>query len=92
MPKFGKDKVLLKLHRKYSKDEALSYLFSEISNLKVEIGMLKSENAELSYELEIRKDQSQYIEKLKFEIKQKQKSKQFYKNKAKLINDSTHTR
>ncbi len=46
--KFSDDKVLLKLHRRYGADEALKYLFEEISKLRFNIGELKSENAELS--------------------------------------------
>lgn len=46
------DKVLLKLHRIYSKDEGINYALAEIKRLKMEIGILKSENVELTYKLE----------------------------------------
>lgn len=77
MSKFAYDKVLLKLYRTYGKDEALEYLFKEISKLKVEIGVLKSENAELKYDLDTRKDQKEKVEKLQQDlfIEQKQKAK-----------------
>lgn len=45
-------KVLLKLHRRYSKDEAVAELFAEIKRLNFRIGELTSENAELKYKLE----------------------------------------
>ena len=41
------DTVLLRIHRQYSKDEAMKALFSEISFLKFRIGELASENEEL---------------------------------------------
>ena len=39
--------VLLKLHRRYSKDETVNFLFKEIEQLKLKIGELKSDNSEL---------------------------------------------
>ena len=47
--KFSEDKILLKLYRQYGKDEALKYLFDEISRLKFQVGELKSEVAELKH-------------------------------------------
>lgn len=46
--KYSDDPVLLKLHRKYGKDEALKYLFEELSSLRFKLGELASENSELS--------------------------------------------
>lgn len=46
--RFSDDPVLLKLHRTYGTNEALKYLFDEISQLKFKIGELISENAELN--------------------------------------------
>ena len=37
------DNVLIKLKRKYKKDEVLSAVIKENSELKIEIGQLKSE-------------------------------------------------
>ena len=45
------DPVLLKIHRMYGKDEAISYLYKEISTLNQTVGELKSEVAELEYKL-----------------------------------------
>jgi len=55
--------ILLKLKRQYSKDETVSLLL-------IEIGKLKSENAELQYRLEQQK------EKLKHNIEQQKEIKQ----------------
>lgn len=48
LEKYSDDPILLKLHRRYGKDEALKYLFEEISSLRFQLGEMASENAELS--------------------------------------------
>ena len=72
------DAVLLKLHRTYGKDEAIKYLFDEISSLRFKIGELKSENAELIYQNNIIRgvkqwSKDEYILELKSIIKSRQK-------------------
>lgn len=42
-----KNEVLLKIHRRYNEKESVRYLESVISDLRKEIGILKSEKAEL---------------------------------------------
>ena len=39
--------ILLKIKRQFSKDESMAALFKIISELRIEIGFLKSDNAEL---------------------------------------------
>lgn len=46
------DKVILKLHRTYSKSEMFNYLYNEIKKLRLEKGILISENEELKYNLQ----------------------------------------
>ena len=41
--------VLIKLRRKYSKDEIVNYLFNKISSLEIENGKLKSYILELEH-------------------------------------------
>lgn len=41
------EKILLKIKRQFTKDESIAALNKIISELKLEIGILKSENAEL---------------------------------------------
>jgi hypothetical protein len=41
--------VLIKLKRKYSKDEIVNYLFNKISSLEIENGKLKSYILELEH-------------------------------------------
>lgn len=60
--KFSEDWPLLQVHRQYSQDEAMKLLFNEISQLKFQIGELKSENTELSYELKKLKDSPAKVE------------------------------
>ncbi len=43
--------VLLKLRRAYSKDEAFRFMDEELKKAMYENGLLKSENAEISFEL-----------------------------------------
>jgi cell shape-determining protein MreC len=43
------DNVLIKLRRKYSKDEIVTYLFNKVSNLEIENGKLKSYIDELEH-------------------------------------------
>ncbi len=43
--------VLLKLRRVYSKDEAFKFMDEELKKAKYENGLLKAENAEISFEL-----------------------------------------
>ncbi len=43
------DNVLIKLKRKYSKDEIVTYLFNKVSNLEIENGKLKSYILELEH-------------------------------------------
>ena len=47
------DPVTMKIHRAYSKEESISYLLEKISELKVEIGVLKSEKSELEHEVKV---------------------------------------
>jgi hypothetical protein len=54
----GEDKILLKLHRQYAKDEAMKVWLQEISSLKFRLGELQSENAELKYELSKPKEET----------------------------------
>jgi len=44
------DKILLKLYRDYSKDEAVAYLFQKLKEKDLKIGILKSELDELHFE------------------------------------------
>lgn len=46
------DNVLISLKREYQKDELVSYLIKNISNLEVENGKLKSYIAELEFKEE----------------------------------------
>lgn len=46
------DKAILKLRRKYSKDEFVAHLIKKQKELELEIGMLKSERDESNYKLE----------------------------------------
>jgi len=41
------DNILLRIHRQYSKDESMKYLFEELAKLKFKIGEQKSEIEEL---------------------------------------------
>jgi len=43
----NQDSILLKIHRTYSKDESIAYLFEVLKNKDFKIGFLKSELAEL---------------------------------------------
>ncbi len=43
------DNVLLKIHRLYSKDEAIAYLFKKMQEKDIEYGKLKSEFDEYRY-------------------------------------------
>lgn len=79
------DRILLKLRRKYSKDETIGLLFDKFSSQEIEIGKLKSHIAELEYKLEeletfkisknryreqyLRSIQDEYINKLRQKIK-----------------------
>lgn len=45
----GDQKVLLKIYRRFSKDEAVAELIAEIKRLNFRIGELTSENAELKH-------------------------------------------
>lgn len=68
------DKILLKVHREWSKDEATKLLLQEVSNLKIKIGELTSEKHELE-------DTIKEIEKDKIEFK-KDKEYNRLKNEA----------
>jgi hypothetical protein len=46
------DNVVLKLKRKYSKDELVARILKEQSQLQIEIGTLRSERDELQYKLD----------------------------------------
>lgn len=50
------DNILLKIKRDFTQDEAVKFLQQTISDLKVEIGILKSELAEKSHELHVIKN------------------------------------
>jgi predicted RNase H-like nuclease (RuvC/YqgF family) len=50
------DTILLKIRRDFTQDEAVKYLQGVISELKIEIGILKSELAEKSHELHVLKN------------------------------------
>lgn len=45
------EKILLKLRREYSKDEAVSLAMQKLSEVRIEVGILRSENAELQDKL-----------------------------------------
>lgn len=45
--------ILLKLHRRYSKDETVNFLFKEIEQFKLKIGELTSDNSELKDNLSL---------------------------------------
>ena len=51
MTNIWEDNVLIRLKRKYSKDELVSGLIRQLSEKDVEIGKLKSEICELNYNL-----------------------------------------
>lgn len=51
MSKYIND-VLIKLRRKYSKDEIVTYLFNKVSTLEIENGKLKSYILELEHNKE----------------------------------------
>lgn len=66
-----KDSVLLKIHRNYSKDESIKYLFEKIkqleqdkSDLNFRIGELKSENSELEDKIKLleKKKNNRFVE------------------------------
>ena len=73
------DNVVLKLKRKYSKDELVARMLKEQSQIKTELGIVKSERDELQYNLDriLKLDndtksrfcQIQYIRNMKNEIK-----------------------
>lgn len=48
------DKILLRIKRKYTKDEEVGLLVAKLKSTELEVGMLKSENAELEYKLKNR--------------------------------------
>ena len=58
------DDVLIKLKREYSKDEILSAIIKQNSELTIEIGKLKSEIEHLEFELQNQKkiDEQEIIE------------------------------
>lgn len=53
-----KDSILLRINRKYKKDEEVNLLLQEISRLKFKVGEQSSEIAELNYRLKSKKDLS----------------------------------
>lgn len=73
------DNVVIKLKRKYSKDELVQSMIKKQSQLELENGMLKSEKDELEYELnqikkmdsETKRDfhQTLYVKNTKKELK-----------------------
>lgn len=66
------DRVLLRLRRQYSQDEAVALISAKLSEKEIEVGMLKSEIEELKFLLEKSKsllDQTAKIEELKKQIK-----------------------
>lgn len=65
-----KDAVLLKIHRRYGKDESFKYLLDKIKKIGFENGELKSENAELAKE---KTDLKSANNSLKLYLKQKEK-------------------
>lgn len=77
--KFSEDWTLLAVHRQYGKDEGMKLLFDEISRLKFEIGVLKSECSE----------KNDHVFKLKSELKQL-KDKQPYKNAIKVMQETIY--
>lgn len=65
-------RVLLRLRRQYSQDEAIALISAKLSEKEIEIGMLKSEVAELRFLLEKSKSlivQSDQFEALKQQVK-----------------------
>lgn len=52
------DKVLLRIRREYSKDEKFAILLEGLRNKNIEIGVLKSEKAELEHQLTLRNTES----------------------------------
>lgn len=53
--KMFEENVTLSLKRNYSKDEGIAFLTKRVSDLQIENGKLKSDNAELEYKLKQRK-------------------------------------
>jgi hypothetical protein len=45
------DKILLRIKRKYTKDEEIGLLVQKLKDVEVELGQYKSENAELLHQL-----------------------------------------
>lgn len=71
-PETFEDRVLLRLRRQYSSDEAVALISAKLSEKEIEIGILKSEIDELKFLLEKAKplsDQSEQIEELKKQVK-----------------------
>lgn len=74
------DNVVLKLKRRYGKDELVSHLIKKLKEAEIEIGKLKSEIHHLEHELNISQEQREVkriakIEMKKNELYQKSKSK-----------------
>lgn len=72
--------VLLKLHRTYSRDEAISFLMDTIKKLEFENGVLKSDIADLEYKLSV-KPSVQIVE-VEVEVETKQRLKAWKKDDA----------
>jgi thiamine phosphate synthase YjbQ (UPF0047 family) len=70
------DRALIKLHRKYGKDELIQSLEKQLSEKNVEIGQLKSEIDHLTNELTIK----QIDKALNDEITRETRKEELYKN------------
>lgn len=51
------DSVLLQLKRQYSKDECLAVLFTHLSDLSIQLGVVTSERDELFFDLDKKRKQ-----------------------------------
>ena len=89
--RFSDDGTLLKIHRQFSKDESIVYLFDVINAKETQIGVLKSELDELKFNQDkIVKEYERKIKEIKATAVGEQKSKHEWKRKHDALLTTNH--
>lgn len=80
------ENIILNIYRTYGKDESVALLKQEMTKLNVEIGILKSEYEELTYEYDTLKEncrtynEEESIKLLKEELQNSKNKNKYYKD------------